>query len=130
MSTYLLNALHVELVQGDDYLDADGRALVVSGAGVCWPAAVASVKLIVREPQDCGCAAAGTEPAHVLELVGVHAPATSDAAAQVRFDIPRAQTLRLALGVRRYAFEVRATLASASVITLARGAFTVLAGGQ
>lgn len=130
MSTSFLGNLQLELVQGDDYLEADGRALHVYGRAVSWPlaAAIASVKFIVFEPMnDCGSQpVASVQPVAVIEIQGTFVAAGLSTPADAKFDIPRLETLKLAPGVRRYMLEVRALLASGSVATLARGQLTVL----
>lgn len=122
MSDQILKNLHLELVQGDDYLAVDGRAVVVVGAGVRWPSAVASAKLLAYEP---GCACLLTAPAAVLDVAGAYTAPEVDAAAQISFDLGHALTQTLARGVRRYDFEIRATLDSGSVVTVATGFVTV-----
>lgn len=127
MTTTFLAGLQLELVQGDDYLEADSRALHFYGHGVCWPAVVATVKLLVFEPNDCGTLPVATvQPLAVIDVTGSFVAATDVAPAEAKFDVPRVETLKLAPGVRRYMFEVRGLLASNSVITLARGQLTVL----
>ncbi|MDP3228514.1 MAG: hypothetical protein Q8N13_11135 [Acidovorax sp.] len=127
MSTTFLGNLQLELVQGDDYLEADARALHVYGRAVCWPPAVDSVRFLVFEPNDCGSLPVATVlPLAVIDIEGTFVPATSTTPADAKFDIPRAESLKLAPGVRRYMLEVRGLLASGSVITMARGQLTVL----
>ncbi|NVM87628.1 hypothetical protein FHT32_001267 [Variovorax sp. SG517] len=127
MSDSYLRNLHLELVQGDDYLAADGRALQFVGAGVCWPAAVTDVLLSVWNPvADCGLVGNGSAPLAVVSVAGVFTPAGTSAAI-VAVDLPRAETLKLSAGVRRYTFEVVGKPPSNSMRTLARGFVTVLA---
>lgn len=129
MSTSFLGNLQLELVQGDDYLEADTRALHVYGRAVCWPAAISSVKFLVFEPaNECGQGFATVQPVAIIDITGTFVPATSTppAAAECKFNIPRVETLKLSPGVRRYMLEVRGLMASGSVITLARGQLTVL----
>lgn len=124
MPNTFLNNLLVELVRGDDYLAADGRAVVIVGTGVAWPASLVSIKLVLTDP---GCCVTDDSP---LEIAGTFEPATSSAAAKASFDVPRAVTLTLKTGVRRYCFEVRAVLASTSVVTLGRGLLSVMGGAR
>lgn len=127
MSTTFLGNLQLELVQGDDYLEADARALHVYGRAVCWPPVVDSVRFLVFEPNDCGALPVATvQPLAVIDIEGTFVAATSTTPADAKFNIPRAETLKLAPGVRRYMLEVRGLLASGSVITMARGQLTVL----
>jgi len=125
MSDQIMRNLQLELVQGDDYLVADNRAIVVVGAGMRWPAAAASVRLVATEPQSVCESAIGTAPAEIINVVGTYTAPTAQAAAKISFDLGRAITQTLAPGVRRYDFEIRATLASGSVLTLAAGQITV-----
>lgn len=126
MSNSLQTAQHMELVQGDDYLAVDGRAVTVYGNGVCWPEAVDTVRLAVFDHPCCAPVVNATAPASVIDMDGVFTPATTTEPAKAAFDVTRAMTLRLDCGVRRYAFEVRGLLASGSVVTLARGHVTVI----
>jgi hypothetical protein len=128
MSQTLLRNLHLELVQGDDYKAVDGRTISIAGRGVCWPANIANVKLIAFEPQtDCGvCVDNAATPIAVMDIDGIYSATTTASAALATFDLPRAATLKLTTGVRRYQFEVRALLASESIATLAQGTITVL----
>jgi len=113
----ILSAQYLELVQGDDYKLADGRAVQFRGVGVCWSPFTMAAKLLIR-PDTCW----------VLDIDGTFTDQTTGAPAIVSFDVPRALTLTLESGVRRYDFEVRGLLPSGSVTTLARGLLTVLAG--
>lgn len=137
MSEYLLRDLLIEVIQGDDYRAVDGRGLFATGRGVCWPAALAAVKLIVYEPHtDCGAQIASVlSPLAVLEIDGVYTPATVSTptvpgtTATVAFDLTRVETSKLSTGVRRYMFEVRGLFASNGVTTLARGLVNVYPSG-
>jgi hypothetical protein len=149
MSEYLLRDLLVEVIQGDDYQAVDNRAVLITGRGVCWPAALAGTKLIVYEPHtDCGAQVASVlSPLSILEIVGVYTPAAAavpavpatpltpatpfvpGTTAMAQFDLTRVDTLKLSTGVRRYMFEVRGLFASGGVTTLARGLVTVYPSG-
>lgn len=121
--TFLL-AQHLEIIQGNDYKAADSRALRFLGVGISWPSAGTSVKLLIKAYAQ-GCSAA-LPP--VLEIDGTYTPATTGVPALAAFDLPRVQTLALATGVRAHTLEVRAVLATGSVVTLSRGHLTVLPG--
>lgn len=125
MSDQILKSLQLELVQGDDYLAADNRAVVVVGAGMRWPSAASAVRLVATEPQTACASQIGTAPAEIINVAGTYTGPTDQAAAKIAFDLGHAITQTLALGVRRYDFEIRATLASGSVLTLASGQITV-----
>jgi hypothetical protein len=143
MSEYLLRDLLVEVIQGDDYQAVDGRAVLITGRGVCWPAALAGAKLIVYEPHtDCGAQVASVlSPLSILEIDGVYTPAAAPipatlttplvpgTTAMAQFDLTRVDTLKLSTGVRRYMFEVRGLFASGGVTTLARGLVNVYPSG-
>lgn len=130
MTTYIATELLLELVQGDDYKAAESRAITVTGRGVTWPAALSSVKLVIYEAQ-AACAAGTTplQPQPVIDVVGTYTPGTAQAAPIAAFDLPRAETLKLGIGVRRYLCEVRGLFASGSVTTLARGLVSTLPSG-
>jgi hypothetical protein len=143
MSEYLLRDLLIEVIQGDDYQAVDGRGIVITGRGVCWPVALDSAKLIVYEPHTaCGAQIASVlSPLAVLEIDGSYTPATlpipatpstplvAGTTATAKFDLTRIDTNNLAIGVRCYMFEVRGLFASGNVTTLARGLVTVLPSG-
>jgi hypothetical protein len=137
MSEYILRDLLIEVIQGDDYQAVDGRGIVITGQGVCWPVALASTKLIVYEPHTaCGAQIASVlSPLAVLEIDGAYTPAMlstpfiAGATATAKFDLTRIDTNKLAVGVRRYMFEVRGLFESGGVTTLARGLVTVLHSG-
>lgn len=118
--------LQLELVQGDDYLEVDTRALHVYGRAVCWPAAIPAVKFLVFEPQNECAGFAAVQAVAIIDIDGTFVPATPSTPADAKFDIPRVETLKLSPGIRRYMLEVRALMGSGSVITLARGQLTVL----
>ena len=124
MSDQILRNQLLELVQGDDYLAVDGRAVVLVGGGMRWPAAVASVKLLAYNPAPC-CCGVSTAPAAVLDVTGDYTAPALNAAAKCSFDLTNAITLTLARGVRRYDFEIRATLLNGHLVTLANGMITV-----
>jgi hypothetical protein len=149
MSEYLQRDLLVEVIQGDDYQAVDGRAVLITGRGVCWPSALAGTKLIVYEPHtDCGAQVASVlSPLAVFEIDGVYTPAAAaipgtpatpttpatpfvpGTTAVAQFDVTRVDTNKLATGVRRYMFEVRGLFASGGVTTLARGLVNVYPSG-
>lgn len=130
MTTYIANELLLELVQGDDYKAADGRAISIAGRGVVWPAAVSSVKLIMYEAQAaCPAGVASQLPSTVVDVTGTFTAGTVNTLPHCDFDLPRINTLQLGVGVRRYLCEVRGLLASGSVVTLARGLVSVLPSG-
>lgn len=117
----MLRGLHFEVVQGDDYKAIDGRAVVITARGVCWPLNIAQVKLLVFEPET---RSAPNEM--MLDIDGTFTAGTTSNPPIASFDVARAETLKLEAGVRRYLVEIRALLASGSVATLARGLLTVL----
>lgn len=130
MSTFILTDLLLEFIQGDDYKAADNRAITIAGRGVTWPTVLSSVKLYVYEtPAACAASVALPCPAPVLEITGTYTPGAAEAPPSAAFDVPRADTLKLVAGVRRYLFEVRGLFASGSVTTLARGLVTTLPSG-
>ena len=109
--------IHIELVQGDDYLASDGRAITIKGVGAAWPPAVGQTKLLISYRGSV-----------VLDLDGVFTAASPTADPAVSYDLSREQSLTLCDGLRRYDIESRALLPSGSVVTLARGFATVAPG--
>lgn len=118
----ILTGQHLELVQGDDYLLADSRALTWRGVGVTWPAALTSVTLRIAEPSHV-CLPVAPTP---LELPGVYTAATVNSPAIVTVNLARINTLALQPGVRRYTYSLRGVLLSTAVLTLAHGHITIL----
>lgn len=130
MTTYTLQHQLLELVQGDDYKLADSRAIVLAARGVTWPAVLTSVKIVIYEAQAaCAAGVAAVAPSAVVDVDGIFTAGTASVPATASFDLPRLQTLKLSVGVRRYLFEVRGLLPSGSVTSLARGLVSVLASG-
>ena len=126
----ILGNLTRTVVQGDDYRAVDGRSFDLTAVGVCWPATLTNVKLLVfGYAADCGCADTLADSPVILDIDGAVIAGTSAHATVARFDVLRAETLKLALGVRAYQFEVKGLLASGSVCQLARGFLTVIGGG-
>jgi len=97
----------ITLVQGDDYNNADGRALSWTDAASAWPAiAGAEVKLSLGS---------------ALTITGTVVSAT-----EVRFALTAAQTGALKVG--RYEYDVQAKLATTNrIATLVRGTAIVVA---
>lgn len=125
--TAVLNNVSLELTQGDDYLLIDQRNIYFLGKGVVWPANLAGVRLVVSDHTDaCGLAYNGLAPIAILDIDGTYSSVTTSQAATASFDISRVNTLKLSAGVRKYKFEIRGLLPSASIATLARGFVTVL----
>lgn len=106
---------NVTVIRGDDYNQADGRALewstVTEGE---WPdltGATIGMKIETHAGGD------------VLTVAGSVATATG-ASKRVRAQLSSGQTSAFAVG--SYAFDVQATLASGRKVTLVRGTLTVL----
>lgn len=96
------------LVRGDDYLNADGRAVFFTeaeySAGEGWPDLTGAVVVLTIR-------IAGT-PSDVTGTV-----VTATGTKQVRFDIPGSTIALAGTGV----FDVQATLSDASIVTLRSG---------
>lgn len=109
----VLDAQNIELVRGDDYLDANGRALSFTFAGM--PSLVgASVVFSVYDIDE--------QEATISALAGVVVSATV-----AKFELPRALTDLLTPSDIRYRFDMQATLASGARVTYTRGKAVVLA---
>ncbi len=103
------------IVRGDDYLAADGRAPAWSSDD--WPdLTAAAVQLTARDKTsgDVALSAAGE----------VTVAGAGDQT--VRVELPTAATSVLRVGAQRYVFDVEATLAGGSVVTLVMGTVNVL----
>jgi len=106
---------NVTLLQGDDYANADGRALVFTEDGAGWPTLTsATVRLKSRHKHGMG---------QNLDVIGTVVTATGTSKS-VRFDLTTAQTG--ALGPRDHHFDIEATLTTSRVVTLHRGNLFVL----
>jgi len=102
------------LVRGDDYLAADG--LACEWASSAWPDLTDATIDFTARDKNTG--------AIVIETVGVVDTAGSGEQI-VTVDLTTAQTRALSIGTRRYLFDVQATLASGSIVTLSRGSVNV-----
>lgn len=96
------NGSAVELITGDDYLAADGRALEFSSDD--WPDLTGGTVL--------------------FKLGSLSVPALVTAARSVRVELTSAQTRNLKIAKRTH--ELEATLANGHVVTLLRGCTTVV----
>lgn len=107
-----VDASTVTLVCGDDYYDADGRALTFTDSGGTYPAFTAGTcKLTVRN------LATGAD----TETTGTIVDANT-----VRFELSKAATGAWTAG-GKYRFDVEVTLLNGHEITLATGVVTMLA---
>lgn len=104
----------IRLVVGDDYLDADSRALVIEAD--TWPSlSGATLALSLQRQAD-----PDEAPIEVAGVV-VQAAASAPTLARVRFDLPTAETsLLVADGRDAYLLDVQATLSGGSKVTLYR----------
>jgi hypothetical protein len=110
----------VVLIRGDDYSNADGRALpFLEAANPVWPAlAGATVTFKAVRPTEGG----------PFSKEGTVVAATTPK--EVRFELTSAETLSLLPGKQGQAsvassYEVEATLSSGRVVTLSRGALRI-----
>jgi hypothetical protein len=107
-----VDASTVTLVCGDDYYDADGRALTFTDSGGTYPAFTAGTcKFTVRD------LAKGTD----TETAGTIVDANT-----VRFELTKTATGAWTAG-GKYRFDVEVTLASGHEVTVATGVVTMLA---
>lgn len=105
-------AVDKTVVRGDDYQAADGRALEWGSSG--WPNLTGASVLFTAETYG-----------HALSRAGSVVTPTGNAA--VRAELSGADTGALPPG-RPYDYDVKATLAGGSEVTLARGRLLVLEG--
>jgi hypothetical protein len=110
--------LHLEIVQGDDYL-GDSR-LSITGLGVLWPTAFILPRFVVYSDGVEFCKGPVLDVDCDLTTV--------DGLPVVRIPISRARSIGLTAGVRAYGFELRGLVDTNKVRTLARGRVTVLRG--
>lgn len=121
----MIKNVTLEISQGDDYLNADGRAITFVQRGVCWPTNITSVKFISYHPLNC-CNKIENAPSAIFDIDGTFVSGTNTTAPMIRFDLHRIDTLKLPSGVMSCQYEVRALLATGSVISIATGAISVL----
>lgn len=100
----------VTLIRGDDYKATDARAISFGISGYDFTGA--TVKLVFT-PFNCRCASATT-------ITGTIIGATAS------FDVPAATTSALTRGENAYLYQLVATLADSSVVTLSLGSVNVL----
>lgn len=98
-----------EVIQGDDYLIADGRSFNFT-FGATPNLTSSTVVMRIQTPV-------------ILEITGTQS-GQGTSAQLVKFEMTKIQTA--ALQVKNYAFDIQATLSDASVVTLARSTFLVL----
>ncbi len=104
----------IEIVQGDSYYNADGRAL--EWTSTSWPdltgaTVVFSAKNNLTTALDIA--------NHAMTVV------TPTGTAKVRLELAASDTISLALGAKAYSWDVQATLTNGHVVTLVRGQMTV-----
>lgn len=103
----------VEIVRGDDYLNADGRALEWSSDD--WT------------PLDLTSAQSVTFKANTRYMTTVFSKAATVLSdTEVRVELTHAETTLFAVGRNAYRFDLEAVLVSGDIITLAQGTMTVL----
>lgn len=117
MPTAPLNS-HQQIVAGDDFKAADGRALTWTSA--LWPnVAGATLKMVVGHDQPN---VWGNLP---VTWTGTVSASATGSPVTVSLDVTAAQTVTLPAG--EYDYTLEATLADTDVVTLAVGKLTVLA---
>jgi hypothetical protein len=115
------NTKEICIVQGDDYLAIDGRAICVSSVGCSWPENIASVSVVFDDVTGgCGCPGDSSE----FKSLAVYKPGPP---ASVCFDLTSKVTWSMAAGKLRYNFSVIAKLVTGSEITLVTGRASVVA---
>lgn len=103
----------VEVLRGDDYLNADGRALLWSSDD--WtPLDLSTAQSVTFRANT---RYSGTVFSKTLTVV-------SDT--QIRLELETAETAAFAIGTNAYRFDISAVLFNDSIVTLARGQMTVL----
>lgn len=108
----VISSQMLEVVRGDDYLNADGRALAFASS--VWPSlSGGQVRLSIFD--------ADTQTTPIANSGGV-----VDSATAIHFDLSAAQTAQLVSIGKRYYFDIKATLANTHVVTLTRGVVNVL----
>lgn len=101
------NPVRMTVVQGDDYLDADGRAFAVSSAD--WPDLTgATVVWTAQHKTD--------ESDVVTRTVAV--VVAGGGSQSVQWELPRSLTSALVPGKDSYYWDVQATLANGSIVSL------------
>jgi len=104
------------LVRGDDYLAADGRALEWSSDD--WPDLTGAAVALTARSKTTG----------EVALSAAGEVTVAGAGSQtVRVELPTAATSLLSAGTARLEFDVQATLAGGSIVTLVLGLVSVLA---
>lgn len=107
---------NLTLVRGDDYYNADGRAIAFVDSSLNWPDLTGASVQLTLTPTGGGTA--------VTVSGTISSPTTNKA---VRFDLSAATTGGLVIGAGAYRYDVQAALTSTHKVTLARGSVTVFA---
>lgn len=111
----VISSEEVALVRGDDYFNADGRALTFSSTG--WPDLTGVISLSFTGRGD---------PSDVIGFITTGSAVMAGSSSQtVRFEVASSQTINLGAGA--YKFDVAAVLSNAHKATLAIGSLTLYA---
>jgi hypothetical protein len=107
----------LSIILGDDYLDADDRAITfTTTSSAQWPVLTSATVSLILEKQ-ANIIASGVDS---IEFTGVVAQATG-ANKSVKVDITTEESSTLAKGTSAYRYRLVATLASGSIVTLSTG---------
>jgi hypothetical protein len=102
---------HIELYAGDDYKDKLAITANIDLTGIV------AVRFIAFNHRDC------INQMPVIDVVG----SIKNCFAVI--DLPRAETLKLKVGLRNHTFIIKGLLSNGDLITLERGIMSVLWGG-
>ena len=110
------------IVRGDDYFNADGRAITWTASGGVWPN-LAGATIALVGSLSASAYSSGTKNYDVAGVVSESGSGTQ----AVYVELPESVTGSLAVGASAYDFALVATLADGHVATLAQGSLTVKA---
>ncbi len=112
----------ITIVAGDDYYNADGRALTWTSPPGVWPNLTAATIALVGSLSP-GTTGSGSKTYNIAGVVSAGGVGTQS----VYVEIPKATTAALAIGAMAYDFALIATLSDGHLATLAQGTLTVKA---
>jgi len=111
----------ITIIRGDDYYNADGRALEWSTTNATtWPTLTGATITFTANKSASNDNIGGDTITATGSVV-----VDTGANKQVRVELPSADTATLAIGVHGFCYDVQATLTNDHIVTLATGTMTV-----
>jgi hypothetical protein len=113
----------ISIVAGDDYYNADGRALTWTSSAGVWPNLTGATIALTGNLSPSIPPNGGSRSYNVAGVVSAGGTGTQS----VYVELPKATTIAMAVGAMAYDFALIATLSDGHLATLAQGTLTVKA---